>query len=302
MTNYNPLAPAPTDMPEGKTDPFLLAVFASLGRELLRSCVVANMPADQKPFAVEDRNLLELLDISKYKLKVPAYQRSYEWTEKDVTTLLKNVLETFRATAADKYLLLGSVLLRSEARNVTPALCDIVDGQQRLSTIMLLYSALYKRGQELLATEHQGSTKLTDALASLAKRFITDDDKRVLTLEFALGGSDDEDTNNVVQTWKSLTYFGNAALDATELLRQKDRYLIRWANVYEWVKQHCKHETRLVEIVQHVNERVYVSVTLVYDLRLAMRCFHDCNTTGSPSSAKDMVLNIHAICGMIDTL
>ena len=138
-----------------------------------------------KPFEVMDRSLGNLLNLEQHKLEIPAYQRPYEWKEKDIMLLLDDVQSTLNAVAPDDYLLLGSVLLRSKEADRTQSSksCDVVDGQQRLSTIMLLYSALYERAQEIQDGEqakqqsrHEGLDKV---LASLSKRFITEEDERI---------------------------------------------------------------------------------------------------------------------------
>ena len=240
-----------------------------------------------KPFEVVDRSLNDLLNLQQYKLLIPAYQRPYEWKEKDITSLLDDVRSTLGASAPDDYLLLGSVLLRSKSpdRTLVPKACDVVDGQQRLSTIMLLYSALYKRGQEIQekkkASQQPGSEKLRLALESMNKRFITDEGEQILEVHHALGGAADEDLDSVEKSWISLTYFGNAELDTGNILQRKDRYIMRWNNIYKWVKALCKeNEAKVIKLVNHLDTRIYVSVTVIYDLRLALKCFVTCNTTG----------------------
>ena len=105
------------------------------------------MKTHTKPFDVEHLTLYQLLNLAHFKLDVPAYQRPFEWKEQDVLGLLKDVKKTFEAVAPEDYLLLGSVQLRGEvAERSSPVRnCEVVDGQQRLATLMLLYSALYQK-------------------------------------------------------------------------------------------------------------------------------------------------------------
>lgn len=140
----------------------------------------------KKPFEVLDLSLKELLDVHRHKLENPPYQRPYEWKDSGVKDLLEDVKSTLQNR---EYLLLGSVLLHvsNEERKWSQRTCDIVDGQQRLSTIVLLYSALYRRAQEL--QESKPSQELSDVLQSMDERFVAGDDKyRVLKLHHALGG------------------------------------------------------------------------------------------------------------------
>ncbi|KAJ3144030.1 hypothetical protein HDU89_000947 [Geranomyces variabilis] len=65
---------------------------------------------------------------------VPIYQRRYCWTPHMVTRLLVDIAEAFRENAP--YYPIGTIVLAPE-RNTDRQL-DIVDGQQRLTTLMLL--------------------------------------------------------------------------------------------------------------------------------------------------------------------
>jgi len=223
-----------------------------------------------KPFEVKDVSLHDLLNLQFYKLEIPAYQRPYEWKEKDVTLLLQDVKSTFEAVAPEDYLLLGSVLLRGQPAERSSDLksCEVVDGQQRLSTIMLLYSVLYQRGHELGMD-----------VDSESERFLREN-KRSLELHHALGGAAGEDLSKVEQSWKELTNFGSTVSES--VLQRKDRYCMRWNNIYNWpwLKKQCKTEKRVRDLLCHLDERVYFSVTIIYDLRLALKCFVNCNTTG----------------------
>jgi hypothetical protein len=80
---------------------------------------------------------------------VPAYQRNYSWTTKEVGQLLEDIsaaagIEGEQAASPDYFL--GTVLLLdpgSEAnRDRAAAVFDVVDGQQRLVTLALLVSVL----------------------------------------------------------------------------------------------------------------------------------------------------------------
>lgn len=79
----------------------------------------------------------ELLTIG--KLRIPPYQRPYRWTEKNVRQLLEDVLQSMNA--GKKSYRIGSVILHN---NTTDNVLDIVDGQQRLTTLFLLWNACCK--------------------------------------------------------------------------------------------------------------------------------------------------------------
>jgi uncharacterized protein with ParB-like and HNH nuclease domain len=70
------------------------------------------------------------------KLQVPTYQRSYAWTEKNVTQLFKD-LGTAIAEGENEHFL-GSIVLIGETTDRP----SVVDGQQRLATITILLAAI----------------------------------------------------------------------------------------------------------------------------------------------------------------
>ncbi len=82
--------------------------------------------------------LIELIGIK--NLRIPEYQRPYRWTQKNVEQLL-NDINNARINGKNDYLI-GSVILHKNSREDESATLDIVDGQQRLTTIYLIAKAL----------------------------------------------------------------------------------------------------------------------------------------------------------------
>lgn len=72
----------------------------------------------------------------KGRLRIPAYQRGYRWTHLEVSKLLDDIVS---APAAKPYYLQPVILVPTGARGFD---YDIVDGQQRLTTVLLIYKFL----------------------------------------------------------------------------------------------------------------------------------------------------------------
>lgn len=72
---------------------------------------------------------------------VPDYQREYVWTEKEVQQLLQDIDEEFDAGDKREYFI-GTVLVSPTAQK---SHFDVIDGQQRLTTLFLLLCALRQR-------------------------------------------------------------------------------------------------------------------------------------------------------------
>ena len=67
-------------------------------------------------------------------LRIPPYQRPYRWSENNVRQLLEDVLQSMNA--GKKNYRIGSVILYNNKKENT---LEIVDGQQRLTTLYLLW-------------------------------------------------------------------------------------------------------------------------------------------------------------------
>ncbi len=87
-----------------------------------------------------------------YVIESPPYQRPYSWTEVEASQLLDDVTETLHDTGGARGYFLGSILLvDSEADQVgefygdlgeLPRRFEVVDGQQRLITLTILFAVL----------------------------------------------------------------------------------------------------------------------------------------------------------------
>jgi len=85
-------------------------------------------------------NLLLSLD----QLSIPDYQRPYKWTEKNLNALVNDIQEHKDKSAYR----LGSIVLHRDKNNTSLKNINIVDGQQRTLTLILLVWAVIQK-QEL---------------------------------------------------------------------------------------------------------------------------------------------------------
>src|ERR1041384_4548829 len=77
---------------------------------------------------------------------IPIYQRTYSWTEKECRQLWDDILRTGRKDSVSAHFVGSIVYVEKGLYQVTsqsPLL--VIDGQQRLTTVMLLLEALARR-------------------------------------------------------------------------------------------------------------------------------------------------------------
>lgn len=92
------------------------------------------------------QQVIKLTDLNNQKLTIPTYQRPYKWTKKNVIQLLEDIFEY--VILKNKDYRIGNIILHKE-----DAINNIVDGQQRLTTITLLLKILDSSFEGLLLNE-----------------------------------------------------------------------------------------------------------------------------------------------------
>lgn len=92
-------------------------------------------------------NLDKLIKQPDTQFVIPVYQRNYDWTEKHCKVLLNDIME---AGKNKKEHFIGSIVYVTDNKPATSVKeLIVVDGQQRLTTITLIYLRLYKLLDEI---------------------------------------------------------------------------------------------------------------------------------------------------------
>lgn len=81
---------------------------------------------------------------------IPVYQRNYDWTLTQCKQLLHDIIETGKSDKTNAHFI-GSIVYVHDDVYTASGLTEltIIDGQQRLTTLTLIYIALYRLAQEL---------------------------------------------------------------------------------------------------------------------------------------------------------
>lgn len=126
------------------------------------------MKANEAPF-------LDLLGIAKMQFVIPVYQRVYSWSEKECEVLWNDII---RAGKTGNPHFVGSVLYIPESDSTMTGIKKmlLIDGQQRMTTLSLIISALV----ECLEEDANRASFLTDIkVSSLRKSYLFNDDDYV---------------------------------------------------------------------------------------------------------------------------
>ena len=87
---------------------------------------------------VNKYSISRMFDAEKYVYEIPKYQREYIWAGREWEALFDDITEN------EGVHFLGSVICISSTSDPLSPRFEIVDGQQRLTTISILFAALYK--------------------------------------------------------------------------------------------------------------------------------------------------------------
>ncbi|MFP5982327.1 DUF262 domain-containing protein [Helicobacter pylori] len=222
-----------------------------------------------------------LEDILKDKLyyQIPIYQRPYQWTEENCEKLLDDLFFNYEDDRESDYFCGSLVLVKSDPNSKT-ATYDIVDGQQRLSTFILL--------AKVLATLYPVDDKSQEYLQkSWSDRHENREKKKKKRLDFDLvGSSAKKDFQD------ALDFFDNP--DASKVKNSKINDPARVRNNYLKNAICLKNYLRKKEI-ENINdfiEWLYSNVAFITitcpDADKALRIFNVLNARGLALNATDI--------------
>ena len=86
------------------------------------------------------------VDLFNYKFNIPSYQRGYRWEKKQIEDLLSDLIEFKHSSSENKsfYCLQPVVVTINQelSRNAGVSVYDLIDGQQRLTTLRLIFDQI----------------------------------------------------------------------------------------------------------------------------------------------------------------
>jgi len=94
----------------------------------------------EEPFRPLSLSIKELFCNADALYKIPQYQRPYKWENEQVEKLWDDIFEIFEENGENYFL--GSIITAKPRDNEKSAYIDVVDGQQRLTTLMILFCVI----------------------------------------------------------------------------------------------------------------------------------------------------------------
>ena len=213
--------------------------------------------------------------LQRHRLKVPPYQRDYAWTSAEVSAYLQDITLSIQTDAPQYFL--GTVVTIKRGNDEL----EVVDGQQRLATTALIFSAM-----RILAGDSNAN------LNKLLSNYLSSIDTSTLSEEtqISLNLADSEVFKSLVVTGKSGTSFIKTRdshvllVEAFEIAKAHLQSIMKTVSQTDWVKI-------FQQWVEFFSHKAIVILLRVADDASAFTMFETLNDRGLSVSQADLIKN-----------
>lgn len=241
---------------------------------------------------VDSSSISMLFDTHTHEPKVytiPKYQREYTWGKKEWETLLTDILVN------DSGYFLGSIICVND-NQINPNYYELIDGQQRMTTISILLTVLYTKLYKYrvdLADDEDSYSEFINLKKELVNSYRSDDGKKSATrIQLQVQNSNRDDYESLLRENKILDTPGDKPRFCG-LRRIYTAYNFFSDKIDEYVAENSTHSESylLFEIAQKVNSAVMVTIE-VDSHKDAYMLFESLNNRGIPLSSIDLIKNL----------
>ncbi len=212
--------------------------------------------------------LIDFLRKQETQFVIPVYQRNYDWTFKQCSKLLEDIISIAEEAGENDTHFIGSIVfIQKGVYNSGLNQLVIIDGQQRLTTIMLLWIALFHKAKEF------GQEKVADKIKNmyLINQYLDDEEKVKL-----------KPTENNAQALSNLLSHHNSFddLDDSLTINQNFKYFFSKIN---------KENLSIIE--QGIGRLIFVEISLEKGKDDPQKIFESLNSTGLALNQADLIRN-----------
>lgn len=223
--------------------------------------------------------------------RIPRFQRDYSWTSEEWEDLWADILGTLKAggetakAGGETTHYMGYLVLQSADDKTF----DVIDGQQRLTTISIIVLAILKNIKRLIdsGNEPDSNRRRIDQIGQTYVGYldpVTLVSRPKLTLN--------RNNNNYYQNYLvPLGHLPQRGFRASEHLLRK---AFEWFDkrILDFVKSNTGDEgMRLAKLVEDISDRLFFTVITVTDELNAYKVFETLNARGVRLSATDLLKN-----------
>ncbi len=229
---------------------------SNLFNELIVVCMKAN-----------ELSVKDFISKNEHQFIIPVYQRNYDWKQEQCNQLFKDIVEVGNG---DEHLhFIGSIVYITDSVYSTNDIKElvIIDGQQRLTTITLIYIALYHFIKDVIK-DKKASAQIYETY--LINKFAEESRK----IKLKSNDSSNEAIQHLIESSDV------SALDT--ISKVKENYLFFSQRI---------NEKNYKVIQEGLNKLFFVEIILTRDNDNPQRIFESLNSTGLSLSQADLIRN-----------
>ncbi|GAA9806209.1 hypothetical protein VN4201_06660 [Helicobacter pylori] len=241
--------------------------------------------AEMKPDKKSLKNILVAEDDAYYQ--IPIYQRPYQWGKEQCEELLNDLFENYEDDRESDYFC-GSLVLIEIREDSKAKIYDIVDGQQRLSTFILLakvLDTLYYSDSDRLVSEDLNYKEYLQE--SWNDRHENREKKKRKRLDFDLvGSSAKKDFQDALSFLTNLDASKGEGSKSNDPSKGKNSYLKNAICLKNYLKK--KEIADINDFIEWLYFKVVFITITCPDADKALRIFNVLNARGLALSATDI--------------
>jgi len=215
-----------------------------------------------------ETKITQFLELNKIQFVIPVYQRNYDWSIPQCQQLLNDILEVAENDHINAHFIGSIVFIHDDlyTSNTVKEL-TIIDGQQRLTTLTLIYLVIYQLAQDI--NHDELANEIMDTY--IINKYIREENYRIklkLTdnnasaLQYLIRNDSQEEFNKYSKIIDNFTYFKSRI--------NKDNYEI---------------------VLKGLEKLIFVEISLERGKDDPQRIFESLNSTGLDLSQADLIRN-----------
>jgi len=225
-----------------------------------------------------EEQLNKIFNLTNYQFTIPSYQRPYAWTKDQVLELIDDLIDAFPYPLDEDHpdYFFGSIILIKEDGKPN---AEVIDGQQRLTTLTLLLSVF----RHLLPENHKTRSKISQLLEG------EDITGAIIEYGLQLRSQDNDFFAKYIRDDKKLeellTKDAGLRTDSQKLLRDNAIILINE------LKERCPDnlEQWILHLYRNLLNKCYLVVVSTDSFETAYRIFSTINSRGLDLQLNDIL-------------
>lgn len=238
---------------------------------------------NNKTFNPIDQNIRKFFLSAEGIYTIPRYQRQYSWGSEELDELWNDFLDAYRAPNRSDYFL-GSVVVVSGNGHLS-----VVDGQQRVTTLMIMMNVLYKTFPNLNSRQDENDHEYINNNVLKNMIYYNGEEESMLQLQtrpeydsiFRREIVERKDYSEIKEVSKSLL----KKEDPTHKFRNTAKFF--YDNFKNYADEYGEDE--LAKFVKYIIYNIYLIKIICYDEPFAIKLFLILNDRGKDLASSDII-------------